>query len=72
MEAFPELLGELCRNMSAVLVQFNFLQNIRRAVLAYCFVIKVLTDHHSLRSIVLRFTPWVRSGFVPSCKEGRV
>lgn len=58
--------------MSAVLVQFNFLLNIRRAVLAYCFVIKVLKDHHSLRLIVLRVTPWVRSGFVPSCKEGRL
>lgn len=57
METFPELLGELCRNMSAVLVQFNFLLNIRQAVLAYCFVIKVLKDHRSSRLMVLRFTP---------------
>lgn len=43
--------------MSAVLVQFNFLLNIRQAVLAYCFVIKVLKDHRSSRLMVLRFTP---------------
>lgn len=47
METFPELLGELCRNRSAVLVQFHFLLNIRQAVLTYCSVIKVLKAHHS-------------------------
>jgi len=43
--------------MSAALVQFHFLLNIRQAVLAYCFVIKVLKNHRSLRLMLLRFAP---------------
>lgn len=70
METFPELLGEPCRNMSAVLGSFNFLLNIRRAVLAYCFVIKVLKGHHSAGSAHTH--PRVRTSSVPTCKEDRL
>lgn len=43
--------------MSDLLMQFNFLLNIRHAVLAYCFVIKVLKDHHSLGLVGPGFAP---------------
>lgn len=67
MEPFPELLGETSRDLSAVLLQFNFLLNIRQAVLAYCFVIKVLKDHHS--ASFARTHPGVRASSVPTCEE---
>lgn len=43
--------------MSDSLLQFNFLLNIRHAVLAYCFVIKVLKNHHSSGLVGPGFTP---------------
>lgn len=61
---FPGAARGAVQEYSAVLVRFNFLLNVGWTVLAYCFVIKVLKDHHSLRLIVLRFTPWARSSLV--------
>lgn len=55
--------------MSDSLLQFNFLLNIRHAVLAYCFVIKVLKNHHSLGLVGPGFTPGeVSPGSCALCK----
>lgn len=70
MESFPELLGEPCRDLSAVLLQCNFLLNIGQAVLTYCFVIKVLKDHHS--ASFAHIHPGVRASSVPTCEEDRL
>lgn len=61
---------EPCRDLSAVLLQCNFLLNIGQAVLTYCFVIKVLKDHHS--ASFAHIHPGVRASSVPTCEEDRL
>lgn len=66
MEAFPELLREPCRTVPDLLMQFNFLLNIRLPALACCSVIRALKDHHS-SGLLIPGSAQVKSSSVLGC-----